>query len=64
MLVLNFSGGTSVGKSTCSAYFYSMLKMQGINCELVNEYAKQKVWEEMAKSGLTPREVEVYLNKV
>lgn len=46
MLVLNFFGGPGVGKSTYSAYFYSMLKMRGINCELVNEYAKQKVWEE------------------
>ncbi|MBB5265377.1 tRNA uridine 5-carbamoylmethylation protein Kti12 [Catenibacillus scindens] len=45
MLVLNFFGGPGVGKSTYSAYFYSMLKMRGINCELVTEYAKQKVWE-------------------
>ena len=45
MLVLNFYGGPGVGKSTYAAYFYSKLKMQGISCELVTEYAKQKVWE-------------------
>lgn len=45
MLVLNFYGGPCAGKSTYAAYFYSKLKMQGINCELITEYAKQKVWE-------------------
>lgn len=45
-LVLNFIGAPGAGKSTGAAYVFAMLKMQGINAELVSEYAKDKVWEE------------------
>lgn len=34
-----------VHNSTGSAYIFSKLKMQGINAELVTEFAKDKVWE-------------------
>ena len=34
-----------VGKSTGAAYIFSQLKMNGINAELVTEFAKDKVWE-------------------
>lgn len=34
-----------VHNSTGAAYIFSMLKMQGINCELVTEFAKDKTWE-------------------
>lgn len=46
MIVLNFFGAPGAGKSTAAAYVFSQLKMNGINAELVTEYAKDKVWEE------------------
>lgn len=45
-LVVNLFGTPSAGKSTGAAYVFSMLKMAGVNAELVTEYAKDKVWEE------------------
>ena len=48
-LVVNFFGSPSSGKSTGSAYVFSELKMHGIECELVREYAKDKVWEKNTK---------------
>lgn len=44
-VVVNLFGGPGSGKSTGAAYIFSMLKMQGINCELVTEFAKDKTWE-------------------
>lgn len=46
MIVVNLTGAPGAGKSTGAAYVFSQLKMKGINCELVTEYAKDKVWEE------------------
>lgn len=46
MLVVNLFGSPSASKSTLSAYLFSQLKMKNINCELVTEFAKDKVWEE------------------
>jgi hypothetical protein len=37
--------GPGSGKSTGAAYIFARLKMLGVNCELVSEYAKDKVWE-------------------
>lgn len=45
-LVINLFGGPGVGKSTGAAYIFSRLKMNGVNAELVTEFAKDKVWEE------------------
>ena len=45
-LVLNFFGAPGTGKSTGAAYVFALLKMAGVNAELVTEYAKDKVWEE------------------
>lgn len=45
-LVVNLFGVPGSGKSTGAAYIFAMLKMNGINAELVTEYAKDKVWEE------------------
>ena len=45
ILVINLFGVPGSGKSTGSAYIFSKLKMQGINAELVTEFAKDKVWE-------------------
>jgi len=45
-LVVNFYGGPNARKSTTAAAVYAELKMRGINCELVREFAKDLVWEE------------------
>ena len=42
---MNLFGGPSAGKSTLAAVTFAKLKMMGINCELVTEFAKDKVWE-------------------
>lgn len=44
--IINLFGPSGSGKSTGSAYIFSQLKLNGISCELVPEYAKDKVWEE------------------
>jgi adenylate kinase family enzyme len=46
---VNFFAGPGSGKSTLSAALFSELKSRDINCELVVEYAKKKVWEEAFK---------------
>lgn len=49
-IVVNLFGGPGSGKSTGAAYIFAMLKMQGINCELVTEFAKDKTWEHNMKA--------------
>lgn len=44
-IIVNLFGTPGAGKSTGAAYVFSQLKMHGINCELVTEFAKDKVWE-------------------
>jgi len=43
--VINFFGGAGVGKSTHAAGLFYHMKSRGYNVELINEYAKQMVWE-------------------
>lgn len=45
MLIVNLYGSPGAGKSTGAAYVFSVLKMAGINAELVTEFAKDKVWK-------------------
>lgn len=45
-IIVNLFGAPGAGKSTGAAYIFSLLKMNGINAELVTEFAKDKVWEE------------------
>jgi hypothetical protein len=45
VLVVNLFGGPSCGKSTIAAQLYVLLKVQGVTCEYVAEYAKRKTWE-------------------
>ena len=45
-LVVNLYGGPGTGKSTGAMYITSLLKADGIDAELVTEFAKDKVWEE------------------
>lgn len=44
-LVVNLLGGPGAKKSTTACQLFAALKHAGINCELVTEYAKDKVWE-------------------
>lgn len=43
--VINLFGGPGVGKSTYAAYLFARMKVHGISCELVTEFAKDLVWE-------------------
>lgn len=45
MLVVNLFAGPGTGKSTVAAGLFHHLKMAGVNCELVTEYAKDLTWE-------------------
>ena len=45
LLIVNLYGVPSAGKSTGASFIFSILKMCGVNAELVTEFAKDKVWE-------------------
>ena len=45
-LVVNLFAGPGTGKSTAAAQIFQALKWQRFSCELVTEFAKEKVWEE------------------
>ena len=45
MKVINLFGGPGVGKSTVAADLFAMMKREGHDVELVNEYAKEVTWE-------------------
>lgn len=49
-IVINLTGGPGSGKSTTAAGVFYKLKQLGYVCELVTEYAKDKVWEESYKT--------------
>ena len=44
-IVVNCVAGPGAGKSTLAAATFAKLKMLGVNCELVTEFAKDKTWE-------------------
>ena len=44
-VVVSLFSSAGAGKSTLAAYVFAKLKMMGVNCELVAEFAKDKVWE-------------------
>jgi len=44
-VVVNLFGGPGIGKSTMAAGVFHALKKQHVECELVQEYAKDLVWE-------------------
>ena len=39
-LLVNLYAGPGAGKSTGAAYIFAKLKMAGVDCEYVSEYAK------------------------
>jgi hypothetical protein len=43
--IINLYGGPGTGKSTTAAMLFALLKQQGINAELVQEYVKGWAWE-------------------
>lgn len=45
-LYVNLYGGPGTGKSTTAALTFGRLKVNGTNAELVQEYAKDRVWQE------------------
>jgi nicotinamide riboside kinase len=45
MKVINLFGGPGCGKSTLAAGLFHQMKLQGLNCELVTEFAKDLTWE-------------------
>ena len=51
-LVVNLYGAPGSGKSTGAAYLFSRLKMNGVDCEYVPEFAKSAVWEENNQSKI------------
>ena len=50
MIVVNFFAGPSSGKSTTAAGVFALLKLHGINCEYVPEFAKDLTWENRTKT--------------
>lgn len=45
LICCNFFASPGSGKSTMAAIVFAKLKMLNVNCELVTEFAKDKVWE-------------------
>lgn len=45
-IVVNMLAGPGTGKSTAAAGVFSLLKMHGVNAELITEFAKDLAWEE------------------
>lgn len=45
-IIVNLFGGPGSGKSTGATWLFSQLKLRGIDCEYVSEFAKDKVWED------------------
>jgi hypothetical protein len=50
MILVNFFAGPSSGKSTTAAGVFSLLKLHGVNCEYVPEFAKDLTWENRYKT--------------
>lgn len=46
---MNLFGGPGAGKSATASGIFYVLKRMGINCELITEYTKGKVWEQSFK---------------
>ena len=50
MIVVNLLGAPCAGKSTLAALVFSKLKMLGVSCEIVTEFAKDLVWDNSLNS--------------
>jgi len=49
-IIINLFGGPGTGKSTAAAAAFGLLKLHGVDCELVTEFAKDLVWEDRQKT--------------
>lgn len=58
--IINLFGPSGCGKSSGAAYIFSKLKMNGVLCELVQEYAKDKVWEGNKEIFLPENQVYIF----
>ena len=45
MKMVNLYAGPGTGKSTTAAALFAELKYRGVNCEYIQEYAKDNAWE-------------------
>lgn len=43
--IINLYGGPGTGKSTTAAALFAEMKFRGVNCEYIQEFAKDKAWE-------------------
>lgn len=43
--IINLFGGPGTGKSTTAASLFAKMKLAGVSCELVSEYAKDLTWD-------------------
>lgn len=48
--VINLLGAPGSGKSTAAAGLFHQLKLRGINCELITEYIKDKIYEQQKEA--------------
>lgn len=46
LTVINFFGGAAAGKSSQAAGLFYIMKQRGHSVELINEFAKEMVWED------------------
>ncbi len=44
-VIVNLFGGPGISKSTTAAGLFYLLKTHNVECELTNEFAKEKTWE-------------------
>jgi hypothetical protein len=51
--IINLFGSPSSGKSTTAAGLFHKMKLAGIDCELVTEYAKEMVWRGMPSKAFS-----------
>ena len=49
-IIINIFGGPGAGKSTTAALTFGLLKLHGVNVELITEFAKDLTWEERHKT--------------
>lgn len=61
--IINLFGASGSGKSSGAAYIFSMLKLAGINCELVTEFAKDKVWDNNMEAFKSENQVYMFGNQ-
>ena len=53
-IVINLLGGAGSGKSTIALELATSLKKMGVNCEYINEFAKQKVYKKKSNGDRRP----------